>query len=135
MQTVVVLAVQPGRGEAWRRFVQELAAERCAELEAWQRRAGIAVRSARLIQMRGRDFAVISMDLRNRDGALDDLAASSRPFERWLKAQLLELHGVDVGSLAAELPVEEAWGIAPDTASRDEGASTLEGGADRRDER
>ena len=92
----VVLPLLPGKQEAWRRFCQTLQGSRCREYEAWRERMGISQEEIWLSLTGPWDLVRIHLQAEHLEHVFVDLAASHRPFDRWLRQQLLELHGVDI---------------------------------------
>ncbi len=97
----VVLPLLPGKQEAWRRFCQTLQGSRCREYDAWQERIGITKQEIWLSQTLHMDLVRVHLQVEHPEYMLADLAASHRPFDRWLRQQLLELYGLDLMQLAS----------------------------------
>ena len=96
-EVVLALPVIPGRTEAYRRFVQELQGSRRAAFVAACHRWGIAGMALALAPHRPGDvilaYIVLARDLGDVEARL---AVADDPFDRWLKARVRELHGVDL---------------------------------------
>jgi len=88
---IVVLPLLPGKQEAWRQLSQTLQGSRRHEYADSLRRMGITKQEVWLAQSLHQDL---------REQMLTALAASAHPFDRWIRKQLLELHGLDVKRLA-----------------------------------
>ncbi|HEX6553796.1 MAG TPA: hypothetical protein VF026_13605 [Ktedonobacteraceae bacterium] len=96
----VILPLLPGKQEAWRQFCQALQGSRCREYEAWRERMGITQEEAWLSQTSQGDLVRIHLQVKHPEYVLAGMLASHRPFERWFRQQLLELHGLDLAQLA-----------------------------------
>jgi hypothetical protein len=99
----VVIPVLPGQAEAWRRFVQELQGPRRPEWESWCQRIGVS-RLRVWLQANPKETTML---LRGRvkaeaNGLLDEV----QPFDRWLREQMLALHGVDIAQFGAGMKQE-----------------------------
>jgi hypothetical protein len=98
--TVVLVApILPGKAEAWRRFTQEMLGSRRRDYEASRRRLGIRAEHAWISESPRGDLAIMTLvltEVERLDQVLARLAASEHPFDRWLRRQMLELHGLDV---------------------------------------
>ena len=96
MRMSFVLPVEPGKEEAWRRFLQELGGSRLEDFERARRRLGIGEVQVWLQRTRWGAMAVVHVEVDDPARALSALADSDGPFERWLKRGIEEFHGVDV---------------------------------------
>ncbi len=95
----VVLPLLPGKQEAWRRFCQALQGSRRCEYEAWREWMGITKEEAWLSQTLQGDLVRIHLEAERPEHVLACLATSNRPFDRWFREQVLELHGLDMMQL------------------------------------
>jgi hypothetical protein len=95
----VVLPLLPGKQEAWRRFCQVLQGSRRCEYGAWREQMGITQEEAWLSQTAQGDLVRVHLQAEHPEHALADLATSRRPFDRWFRQQVLELHGLDLALL------------------------------------
>jgi len=89
----VVLPLLSGKQEPWRRFCQALQGSRCFEYAAWRDQMGITQEEVWLSQTLQRDLVCVHLHVENPERVVTDLTVSPHPFERWLRQQLLELHG------------------------------------------
>lgn len=105
----MTLPIRPGKLEAWRRFCQELQGARRPAYEASRRRLGIIHEQFALVQTPIGDAALASIEAADVGRALSELAASEHPFDRWFKAQLLELHGVSLGQAVMKHRADPAF--------------------------
>jgi hypothetical protein len=123
--------VLPGRAEAWRRMCQELLGSRAERFAASACRLGVRSQQIWLVPIARGELALIWLDVANPELALNDLAASEAPFDRWLRRQLQHLIGIDLAALAeapGELVLE--W-----TRRHDEHGNSPSGGGDESDDR
>ncbi len=84
-----------GREEGWRRFLQELAGSRREEYEDLRRRLGNITQKVWLVRTRRGEAAVSYMECEEPTRIVARLAASTEPFDLWLKGKLSEFHGCD----------------------------------------
>jgi hypothetical protein len=87
--------VLPGKFDAWKRFMQEMAGPRRSELEASRRRMGFTVERAWYQATPQGDIAIIYAEVDDLVHTSQTLAASQDPFDVWFKQQVLDIHGVD----------------------------------------
>lgn len=97
---VFAAPVAPGKEEAWRRFLQEVAESR-VEYERLRERLGVRRELVWLVPL-GRGYAtVVYLEI---DGDLDEfvrrLAAMDEAFDLWFKERIVECHGRS-GSMAS----------------------------------
>lgn len=98
--------ILPDRSEAWRRFIQEMLGTRRAAYEASRRRLGITRELTWLAQVQRGEVAMVYVETGQPDRVMHDLRESDRPFDRWYRQQVLELHGIDLQDLLAWPPCE-----------------------------
>jgi len=84
-----------GREERWRRFLQELAGSRRGEYEDLRRRLGVTGQRVWLMRTRRGETAITYLECEEPGRIAARLAASTEPFDVWLKARLAEFHGCD----------------------------------------
>jgi hypothetical protein len=92
----LILPILPGKQEAWRRFCQTLLGRRFCEYAESRRRLGITKELIWLAQTPQGDLAVIYLEAPDPEYMLVQLGASDLPFDRWLRNQWRELHGLDL---------------------------------------
>jgi hypothetical protein len=88
-----------GREERWRRFLQELAGSRREEYEDLRRRLGVTAQRVWLVRTRRGETAICYLECEEPGRIASRLAASTEPFDMWLKARLAEFHGCDFARL------------------------------------
>jgi pimeloyl-ACP methyl ester carboxylesterase len=96
----VVLPLLPGKQEAWRQFCQTLQGSRRPDYDAWRSRMGITREEVWLSQTSRGDLVRIHLQAEHPEHLWAGMLASRRPFDHWLRQQVLELHGLDLGQLA-----------------------------------
>ncbi len=84
-----------GREEGWRRFLQELSGSRREEYDDLRRRLGVTGQKVWLVRARRGETAVSYLECEEPGRIAARLAASTEPFDVWLKARLAEFHGCD----------------------------------------
>jgi hypothetical protein len=97
---VVILPLLPGKQEAWRQFCQTLQGSRHHEYDSCLRRMGITKQVVWLSQSLRCDAVQMHLHVEQCEQMVSVLAASAHPFDRWLRRQLLELHGLDLSHVA-----------------------------------
>lgn len=98
--------ILPGKGEHWRRFVQEAQGSRRRDHEDSLRLRGVSAELMWLSTTPLGDIAVTYLEAEVPERVLSRLAASQTPFDLWYKGQLRELHGLDATRLAKEVGCE-----------------------------
>jgi hypothetical protein len=96
-----VWPILPGKQEAWRRFCQVLVGRHVREYVESRRRLGITRELIWLAQTPESDLAMMYVEVQHPEDILVQLGASAHPFDRWLRQQLLELHGLNLTQLAS----------------------------------
>jgi len=121
---IVLAPLLPGKQEAWRQFCQTLQGSRRHHYAGSLQRIGVTRQEVWLSQTMQADLVHLHMQIEQSQQIVTALAASAHPFDRWLRKQLLELHGLDLSQfaravdelilvwssdrVAAAAPVEEA---------------------------
>ena len=100
---VIALAapIRPGKHEAWRRFIQEIQGLRHAQYQAARRRPGITKEVAWLASTAQGEMIMLCLEAQDPPQLLHTLAASQAAFDRWLKRQVFELHGLDLAQFGS----------------------------------
>jgi len=96
----LVIPILPGQAEAWRRFRQELEGSRRQAFVAWGERLGLTVQQIWLNDTPGGAVVVLNLEVADQEAVLVQLADASQPFDRWLRDQVLALHGLDLSKIA-----------------------------------
>ena len=102
----LITPILPGKAEAWRRFVQELMEAHRAEYEESRRRLGISGEQVWIAETLHVAVAIITIDTRQPEQLITQLATSDLPFDRWLREQLLTLQGLDLTKLVLDLVLD-----------------------------
>jgi hypothetical protein len=97
---MVVIPILPGKAESWRRFRQELEGSRQKEFVAWCDHLDLKLRQIWLNDTPGGAVVLLNIDVVDQNSALAQLADATQPFDRWLRAQVLALHGLDLTKIA-----------------------------------
>lgn len=104
-----------GGEERWRRFLQKLAGSRREEYEDLRHRLGITGQKVWLVRTRRGATAVSYLECEEPERIVSRLAASTEPFDVWLKTKLAEFHGCGFAPLHSgwepELVFESREGI------------------------
>ena len=93
---VLTFPILAGKIEAWRRFCQELSGSRLQLYEASRRRLGITCERMALLETSFGSASTTTLEAPNIAQVLTELIVSARPFDRWYREQLEELHGVNL---------------------------------------
>jgi len=115
----IVLPLLPGKQEAWRQFCQILQGSRRCDYAAWREQMGITQEEVWLSQTAQGDFVRVHLHVEHPEQVLADLATSHRPFDRWLRQHLLELHGLDLAQLVPAPAHELIFAYYPERSERD----------------
>ena len=94
--TTYVWPILPGKQEAWRRYCQVLVGRFSREYAESRRQLGIKREQIWLAQTLHSDLAIVYLEAQHPEDLLVQLDASDLPFDRWLRKQLLELHGLNL---------------------------------------
>jgi hypothetical protein len=87
--------ILPGKEERWRRFLQELGGSRREEYGGLRRRLGIRRQRVWIVRTPRGETAVSYLECEEPGSIAARLAASTHPFDVWLKGRLSEFHGCD----------------------------------------
>jgi hypothetical protein len=103
---LIILPLLPGKTEAWRRFVQELQELKEQAWSAWRKRVGL--RDLRVWVKSGPQGAAVFVQASKNvpTGRLGLLVDEREPFDRWLRDQVLALHGLDLARFQRDAPWE-----------------------------
>lgn len=101
----------PGKGEEWRRWVQELQGSRNAEYTASRNRLGIHFERSWIGTVQGVEIVFVYLEVEDSEQMRMQLISSSHPFDGWYRKKLQELHGLDITQPHRGLLLEEvfAW--------------------------
>lgn len=105
-QVVIAAPLLPGKREAYVRFVQELLGQRREAYEASRQELGVTREEFWLLETAGQCVAVVVVTVQAAMPieALSQLLGGRRPFDRWLRRHLRELHGLDLREEGHDLP-------------------------------
>lgn len=89
--------VLPGKTETDRRAMRSCAdGDRQADHAASRRRLGIIAESVWIQQTPQGDLAVVHLEAEDVQAALAGMGTSDEPFDRWFRAYVVEVHGIDL---------------------------------------
>lgn len=88
--------ILPGKLEAWNQFNDEINGARRKEFELQQKRIGITRQRVWLQHTPDGDMAIVVQEGEEPQRAMEALGASENEFDVWFKAQILDLHGLDL---------------------------------------
>lgn len=93
---ILTFPIKTGQVEAWRRFCQELRGPRRLDYEASRRRLGVTCERLALIETAFGSAGVTTLEALDVQGALCQIIISDLPFDRWYRAQVEALYGIDL---------------------------------------
>ena len=94
----------PGNKKAqWQGFVKELQGARNAEFIASRKKMGIRERTFHQETPMG-DFVIVTLEGASPETALATFAQDTSPFTAWFKAQVKEIHGLDLSQPPPSTP-------------------------------
>lgn len=102
----LIIPILPGQAEAWRRFVQELQGPREEEWDLWCERIGLRELHFRLQSTSQHNVVIFQAAIPPESKPKHLWIKENVPFDRWLRQELLHLHGID---LAKEMPTSISW--------------------------
>lgn len=80
--------------EAWRRFCQELSGSRLQPYISSRRRLGITGERFALVETTFGAATVTTLEAADVGRALEQIAVSDLPFDRWYRDRIMALHGI-----------------------------------------
>lgn len=93
---VLTFPILAGKVEAWRRFCQELSGSRLQMYLSSRRRLGITHERMVLVETTFGAMAATTLETHDVGQALGQLVTSMKPFDRWYRERLQELHGINL---------------------------------------
>jgi len=97
---MLIIPVLPNKEEAWRRFVQALQGSQSRAFRVWRHQLDLHVEQVWLHETPGGTAVIVNLSVGDSKTVLTRLAKMSTPFERWLRQQILTLHGMDLLKIA-----------------------------------
>ena len=85
-----------GKSGAARRIAAEVSGPRRSEADEFQRRVGITKQMVWLQQTSQGDISIVYLEADDPGRLFQELASSDKPFDRWYRQQLKEVHGLDL---------------------------------------
>ena len=92
----MALPLLPGKTEAWKRWVQEMAGARLSEFQSSRKRLGIIREASFLQQTPQGDMAMLYIEAQDIAYALQGLATSQEPFDVLFRQKTQEFFGFDL---------------------------------------
>jgi predicted ester cyclase len=92
---VRTVPLRTGRSGAWHRLTAELLGPRRREYDASRRRLGITHEVLRADPRPGHDCVVVHFETADPERTRKRWTESEHPFDQWLRAQVLDIHGED----------------------------------------
>jgi hypothetical protein len=93
---VLTFPILAGKIEAWRRFCQELSGSRLPSYEASRRRLGVTCERMALLENSFGSAATTTLEAPDIGRVLGEIVSSNRPFDRWYRERVEELHGISL---------------------------------------
>ena len=93
----ITFPILPGKTPAWRSFIGELNGARNADFEASRRAMGVRERTFLQPTPMG-DFVIVTLEGDDPAAAFGRFAQNDDEFANWFKAQVVDLHGVDLAA-------------------------------------
>ena len=98
--TVFAAPILPGKTDAWKAAIAEIAGGRREEYLQARRTLGITKEVACLQQTPHGDFAVVYIEANDASKILQDMLDSNDAFHTWFKqAVLMDCHGIESGGI------------------------------------
>jgi steroid delta-isomerase-like uncharacterized protein len=99
--------ILPDKLEQWRQLGEQLLGPRREEHRASRKRLGIEAEMTWHQSTSAGDVEILYLEVHDVAHAFSGLARSQEPFDRWLREQVFDIHGVDLAQVTAgRLPVE-----------------------------
>ncbi len=102
----LVVPVLPGKTEAWRRFVQELQGPQRQAWAAWRGRLGLHALRVWVQSAQPGAALLIQASLMQPPVPPHLLIDGQEPFDRWLREQVIALHGLDLAQFRLQVQWE-----------------------------
>src|SRR5437588_11947939 len=99
----MALPLLPGKTEAWKRWVQEMAGARLSEFQASRKRLGITREVSCLQQTPQGDMAILYIEAEDMARVFQGLATSQDAFDALLRQNTQEFFGLDLAQPLYEL--------------------------------
>ena len=90
--------ILPGKLDTWKAFNKEIKGPRKAAMDAIMSGAGVTRQVASLQQTPHGDFAVVMIEAEDPGLYMQAMGAATDDFTQWFKAQVLDIHGMDLAS-------------------------------------
>ena len=91
----IAVPIPGGNDDKWKAFIGQLTGPRKAEFDASRKRLGVRERTFHQHTPMG-DFVIVTLEGNDPEGAFTRFGQGTDPFTQWFKAQVKEIHGVDL---------------------------------------
>lgn len=91
----ITVPILPGKTEQWKKFINELKANRYEEFAESRKKLGVRERTFLQSTPQG-DFIIVTLEGENPQKAFTDFAKTNDAFTKWFAKQALEIHGFDL---------------------------------------
>ncbi len=101
--------ILPGKTEAWKQFVRDMAKTRLSEYEVSRRHAGIKKEVAWLQETPQGEMVVVYIEAKDIPKALEHFGKSQEPFDIWFRNQVRDVHGLDLSQFQPQTLPKLGW--------------------------
>lgn len=105
----MALPLLPGKTDAWKRWVQEMAGARMSGFQASRKRLGITREASFLQQTPQGDMAILYIEAEDIARVFQGLAISQDPFDALFRRQTQEFFGFDLAQPPSGPPPETVF--------------------------
>jgi hypothetical protein len=106
MMVAMAVPLLPNKVEAWKSWVRECSTTRSKEFGSFNERMELTLHRAWLSQGPLGPLVIVVSDGPGARTMLQKLASSEEPFDRWFRAKITELHGIDFSKPATGMASE-----------------------------
>ncbi len=93
----MAIPIPANKVSQWKTFIGELNGSRKKDFEASRKKLGVRERTFHQHTPHG-DFVVVTLEGADPEGAFAKFGQGSDPFTTWFKAQVKDIHGMDLGA-------------------------------------
>ena len=90
--------IPPGKLDTWKSFNKEIQGSRKAAMDAIMSGAGVTRQVASLQQTPHGDFAVVMIEADDPSKFMQAMGTGTDEMAQWFRAQVLDIHGMDLAS-------------------------------------
>jgi hypothetical protein len=91
----MAVPIPGGNDDKWKAFIAQLTGPRKAEFDASRKKLGVRERTFHQHTPMG-DFVIVTLEGNDPEGAFTRFGQGTDAFTQWFKAQVKEVHGVDL---------------------------------------